>query len=148
MTFKVRIDQPNFSATALAKLSGSGSWSQTYIATPGETVTVSATYRNIGTTQQDDVILRVNLPQNVHYVDGTTTWSKASARDQLASNGIAGRGISIDSFDPGDSGTATFDVMVDAPLEKRPTTQAIDEFLVVETNAGSKTAPLSFVWLE
>ena len=148
VSFKIRIDKPNFSASALAKV-GNDSWSQTSVATTGDRVTIMVAYRNRGTTRQDDVVLRVKLPDNIRYVAGSTKWISARIGHYLpASDDIADVGINVGSYAPGAEAAAQFQVTMDNPPAATPTMQTMENFLIVETHSGNKTAPLSFAWLE
>ena len=148
VTFDVRIDQPNFTAQVLAKLDGTDSWSSNYIAAPGDKVTIAAAYRNTGTTALNDVVLRLNLPKNVHYVVGSASMKNARTQDAPVSDNLPTRGINVGSYGPGANVVVTFQVLVDAAPSDGSSTQAIDDFLTVVTSAGSKDAPLTLVWLK
>lgn len=147
VTYEVRIDQPNFEAAAVAKMKGSDTWSSSYVAKSGDKVTVAVTYKNTGTTQQDDVVLRVQLPQNAQFVSGSATWRNASAeRDMDAGDGLVERGINLGSYAPGANAWAQFEMVVQ-DSEGDQSLQEVPDFFTVETNNGSKSAPLTLVWL-
>lgn len=145
--FKVRIDQPNFSVKALADLDDNGSWSETVVAAPGQVLRIAVSYQNTGTNQQDDVVLRVDLPDNMHFVQGSTYWSNASHHDvHTSDDAIKDVGINLGSYAPTGNVWAVFEVKVDGPLDESTNTQVIEKFFTASTNAGDKFAPLTLIW--
>lgn len=148
VTFKVRIDQPNFEATALAQLDETDTWSETVVATSGQQVRIVVTYKNTGTTQQSDVVLRVSLPNNVHYLKGSSLWSNSSGHNiPASSDGIVGEGLNLGSYAPGASVYVELEVIVDGPSSNSSNVQELDNFFTVSTNNGDKHAPLTLIWL-
>jgi uncharacterized repeat protein (TIGR01451 family) len=147
VTFEVHVDQPNFEASAVAKMKGSDAWSSSYVAQSGDKVRVAVTYKNTGTTLQNDVVLRVHLPPNAQYVAGSTTWRNASNQEPIAaSDGIADRGINLGSYSPGANASAEFEMVVQDPGDDH-SLQKVSNFFTAETNNGNKSAPLTLVWL-
>lgn len=147
VSFRIRIDQPNFEATAFAQPDGTGGWSETLIATDDQEAKLGVRYKNTGTTQQNDVVLRVTLPENLHLIKGSTVWSNDRARDVSATTDeIAGQGLNLGSYVPGEDVFVTFEVIVDGPPPGGTNIQNLERFFTVETNNGSKHAPLTIVW--
>lgn len=148
VTFKVRIDQPNFEVSAFAQLDETPSWAETFVASPGQQVKVLVTYKNTGTTQQDNVVLAVKLPDNMHLVAGSTTWSNARTQNvQASSDAIAGVGLNLGSYSPGANVYAEFDMIVDGAPGHESNIQSVKDFFTVETDNGNKSAPLTAIWL-
>jgi hypothetical protein len=151
VTFKVRIDQPNFEVAASMKVDGTDAWSETYAPEAGEAVTVRAQYTNTGTTMQDDIVFKLNLPSNVHYLDGTAflanPWNESLHldNDENISKDI---GVNVGSYAPQQSAVVSFDVILDAPLENMGGAQVLEEFLTVDTNGGRKYAQLTLIWFQ
>ena len=80
----------------------------------GPTLRVAITYENTGSTQQDDVVVRAQVPVGLQGVGGTT-WIRDSANpDGLHVNGdvFSEDGINIDTRDPGDVVHVWFDAIV------------------------------------
>ncbi|SEA88412.1 hypothetical protein [Leifsonia sp. 21MFCrub1.1] len=150
ITFRVKIDQPNFEVNASAGEPGTDVWSGTHVAAGGEQATVRVQYKNTGTTLQKDVVFKVDLPSNMHYLNGSgvlkNPWNDSLrlANDQNIATGI---GINVGDYAPGQSVIVTFDVVLDGPPGDTGQKQTIEKFRAVETNNGTKNAALTFVWL-
>ena len=146
VSFKVQLDQPNFEVEASVDGGGTTSWLDTHVAQPGEQITVRAEYKNTGTTKQNDVIVQVDLPENMHYVKGSTVLNNSSNDNKSVSDKIvAESGINVGNYLPGANAFVEFDVILDAPDDGQ-TTQKLEKILTVFTANGSKSAPLTFVW--
>lgn len=109
VTFDFLLAQPNFTVTALVASSKDPTYAPSTDVRVGDTVTVRAEYKNTGSTQQDDVVLRVfSLPAGFQLVDGPVLMSTARTNGYVAlSPGaaarIGGRGVNIGSYAPGGS---------------------------------------------
>ncbi|WP_194397124.1 hypothetical protein [Microbacterium atlanticum] len=146
VSFKIRIDRPDFDVEALAEIDGTDQWANRFVGIPGQQVTVAGTYTNTGTTMQDDVTFTVDLPDNMHYVTGSTQWSNASTdRHPASSDEIVDTGINVGSYAPRANATVYFDVIIDGPITGSRI-QEIEDMVVVHTNAGSKGATLTVRW--
>jgi uncharacterized repeat protein (TIGR01451 family) len=147
VTFRIHVDQPNFEVAAFAQQDGADAWSETVVATAGQRVTLMGTYKNTGTTQQNDVVFVVALPENMHYVMGTTSWSNAQRQGVAEdTDNIVRDGINVGSYAPGEDVRVTFDVVLDGePGEE--SLQEVPGLFSVETNNGTKRARLALVWL-
>lgn len=84
-------------------------WVNDYKAQPGETVDYLIEYKNTGTTQQDNVVIKDKLPAGMEYVNGSTKFgTKEKPEGQQASDNITKDGINIGSYAPGASTWAMF----------------------------------------
>lgn len=72
VTFKFVVDQPNFTVDKQVSVDGGKTWAESAKTTPGATVQYKLTYKNTGTVQQDNVILKDTLPAGVSYVPGSS----------------------------------------------------------------------------
>ena len=101
VTFKVRVDQPNFTVEKQVSKDGK-TWSKSITAEPASTVQYRVTYQNTGTTQQDNVVLRDMLPKGVTYVPQTSYLANSvtEGKYELASDGITAGGYNAGSYQP------------------------------------------------
>lgn len=106
-----------------------------------------ATYQNTATTEQNDVVIVVDLPESMHDVSGAADSSNARTRDVRATgDGIVDVGMDVGSYQPKDDVWVKFDVVVDGPLSGAGI-QEISDLVTAHTNDGSKGADLTVVWL-
>lgn len=154
LTFKMRVDQPNFTVTALARLKGADApYSAQVAASVGDVLEVGVSYQNTGTNQQDNVSLRiVDLPDGLRYIGESSQIMNSTTEGELRStiDGVTTTGINVGSYQPKGNVFFTFDLMVDEAIlgasgESRWI--SIDPFARVTTNAGYKEAPLSLAVL-
>ncbi len=109
--FRVKADQPNFEVNKVVSLAGKGAYSESVSVKPGDKVDYRIKYKNVGTVQQDNVIVKDNLPKGMKYVPGTTyvsnkktdnKWSKVDS-DELVKGGI-----NVGSYAPGGAAYVKF----------------------------------------
>jgi len=105
VSFKVKAQVAgtiNFTTEKLVSKHGANNWVDKYAAQPGETVDYLLEYKNVGTTQQDNVIMRDILPAGVTYVNGTSIVgnSQVPAGAKVSDN-VTTTGINAGSYAPG-----------------------------------------------
>lgn len=113
VTFKVKADQPNFSVSKTVRISGTKDWKESVQAKPGDSVDYQIEYKNIGTTKQNDVVIRDILPAGMTYVNGSTKYVNASnPNGAQASDNITKNGINIGNYTPGANAYVKFTAKV------------------------------------
>lgn len=70
--FQVKAHQPNFTVSKQVHKSGTTGWKEKEAVNPGDNVDFLITYKNTGTTVQNNVVLKDTLPQGLTYVSHTT----------------------------------------------------------------------------
>ena len=95
-------------------LGQSNQWSNNNTAAPGNTMVYMITYQNIGNSEEDNVIIRDNLPPAMTLVPNTTKLYNQSNPNGvlITSNNIASGGIVIGNYNPGGGAYVTFQVTV------------------------------------
>lgn len=148
-----RVDQPDFEVTALAKVKGEDAPYQPSVDTrPGTVLTVRLDYQNTGSTQQNDVGLRVpRLPEGLQYVRGSSRIANSTTGGEWEDtmDGIVGDGANVGSYQPEGSVYYSFDVIVTEDVNLGETSRwlTFDRFALAETNNGTKSTALSFTLL-
>ena len=103
----------NFTTEKLVSKKGENKWVNDYKAQPGETVDYLLEYKNVGTVQQDNVVIRDILPANMSYVNGTTVLGNANApAGKKVSDNVTKDGINTGSYLPGGNAWITFSAKV------------------------------------
>lgn len=103
--FKVKAHQPNFTVTKQVQKTGESGWKESVDVKPGDSVNYLVTYKNTGTTNQNNVVLKDTLPQGMSYVSGTTSVANATNPNGLvldaASDKVTTTGTNIGNYAPG-----------------------------------------------
>ncbi len=102
--FQVHVDQPNFEIQKQVSKAGTNQYASQITAMPGDEVQYKIQYKDTGTTQQNNVVIKDALPAGVTYENGTTQIAtSATGGKWVATNdGITSAdGINIGSYIPG-----------------------------------------------
>lgn len=103
VTFQIHVDQPNFEVKKTVSLAGKNQYAKQVTAQPNGQVDFKIEYSNTGTTQQDNVVIKDQLPAGLTYVDGSTQVANSKTNGQwtaVADNGVAADGVNIGSYAP------------------------------------------------
>lgn len=100
--FRFVADQPNFVISQAVSRAGETVTSGLRFEA-GTRVTFKMRYLNTGTTQQNDVVLRSELPAAFRYVSGSTSSSASGtgSKWKRISDGVTGAGLNLGSYAPG-----------------------------------------------
>lgn len=115
VTFKIHVDQPNFEVQKQVSKAGQNQYSENVTALPGDEVEYKIQYKNTGTTQQDNVVIKDQLPAGLTYENGTTQVSNSKTNSQwtpVSDNGVTAGGINIGSYAPGGNAYVKFKAKV------------------------------------
>ncbi|HMS93411.1 MAG TPA: hypothetical protein PKD28_03415 [Candidatus Saccharibacteria bacterium] len=143
VTFKIKVDQPNFEITKQVAKKGTTNWQDAISANPGEEVEYRIHYKNTGTTIQNNVVIKDVLPAGVTYVNGSTQVSNAASNFQwqpTTNNEVTRGGLNIGNYAAGGGAYVKF-------LAKLPASSALEcgkthklvNSATAETNNGNKS---------
>lgn len=142
VTFKFKVDQPNFTVEKTVSLAGKNMFSESVTAKPGEEVEYKIQYKNTGTTQQNDVVIKDMLPKGVSYVAGSTVAASSASNGQYVkvSDNVTTSGINLGSYAPNGNAYVKFRAKVvdNTKLEKCGLNTLVNT-ATAETNNGSKS---------
>lgn len=103
--FQVKADQPNFTVSKQVHKTGTTGWKENETVKPGDKVDFLVTYKNTGTTLQNNVVLKDTLPQGLSYVSHTTYVANTANPDGLLldakSDTATTSGVNIGNYAPG-----------------------------------------------
>jgi len=140
ITFKITADQANFELKKEVRVAGSTEWKDSVNATPGSTVEYQLTYKNTGTTKQNNVVLKDTLPANLEYTkDSSFLKNVSNPTPKLLSNNLTtSTGVNIGNYDPNSVAYVKFSAKVNSKEELfcKPTT--LRNVARAETNNGTK----------
>lgn len=102
VTFRVKANQPNFTISKQVHKTGVTGWKETEAVNPGDSVDYLITYKNTGTTTQNDVVISDVLPKSVSYTAGSTYVANTTNPNGLkVSDNITKGGINIGNYAAG-----------------------------------------------
>jgi len=111
--YKIKVDQPAFTLTKEVANGGQGNWAKSVQAQPGSTVDYRISYKNTGTTDQNNVTIKDVLPAGQSYIPGSTVLTNnANPNGLKVSDNVVNNGINIGNYGEGASATITFSVKV------------------------------------
>ena len=140
VTFRVKADQPNFEISKQVRVAGSTAWNETVAAKDGDTVEYQLQYKNTGTTEQKDVVLKDALPKGLDYVAGSTKLKNASnpAAKVVSDNLVAASGLNIGNYTDGSNAFVLFSAKVNAK-DLVCGANSLKNIATAHTNNGSKS---------
>ncbi len=116
VTIQVGVVVPTVSVTKSVRALGTSTWKNTIDAKAGEVVQFMIAYKNTGTTEEDNVVVRDNLPPDTSLVPGTTYLKNSTYPTGLGklstSDALATNGINITNYAPGGAAYVTFNVQL------------------------------------
>jgi len=144
VTFKVKVQgktTTDFTMSKMVSKHDENKWTESYAAQSGETVDYLIQYKNTGSTQQDNVVVKDTLPAGMTYVAGSTVLgnSKTPNGAKISDNVTTTTGVNIGSYAAGANAWVIFSAKV-AANDNLPTcgTNKLVNKAVVETDNGNK----------
>lgn len=141
VTFDFVADQPNFTFKKEVSKDGENKWGDSITAKPGEKVNFMLSYRNTGTTQQNNVILKDSLPKGMKYVARSTEVANSSnPKGAKAEDGVTEpTGVNYGSYAPKGNLFVRFSATVPAAEELSCGPNRLRNTATASTNNGAKT---------
>ena len=142
VTFKIHVDQPNFTVQKTVSKAGENKYSENVTANAGDEVEYKILYQNTGTTQQNDVVIKDKLPAGVSYEKGTTQLSGASTGNKwtpVSSDEIVNGGINIGNYTPNAGLYLKFKAKVTDASKLKCGVNTLVNTATAQTNNGSKS---------
>ncbi|AKM80319.1 TPA: DUF11 domain-containing protein [Candidatus Saccharibacteria bacterium] len=139
--YRFVVDQPNFSVEKTVSAVGKNAFAKSVNAKAGEQVEYKIQYKNTGTTQQNDVMIKDTLPKGISYVPGTTyaATGKSNGQYEKISDNVTTSGVNLGSFAPNANAYVKFTAKVtdNNSLENCGTNTLVNK-ATAQTNNGSK----------
>jgi uncharacterized repeat protein (TIGR01451 family)/LPXTG-motif cell wall-anchored protein len=142
VTFRIKADQPNFTVSKQVRAAGTATWSENVATKNGDTVDYQIEYKNTGTTEQSNVVLKDVLPQGVEYIPGSTYLKNASnsAAKNVSDNLVTAGGINIGNYTPGSNAFVKFSAKVNTKeADLKCGDNVLKNVASANTNNGSKS---------
>jgi uncharacterized repeat protein (TIGR01451 family)/LPXTG-motif cell wall-anchored protein len=143
VTFRVKADQPNFTVSKQVRKNGTSAWTENIAVNPGDSVDFLITYKNTGSTTQNDVVISDVLPTGLSYTKDTTYLVNSTDPNGLkvSDNIVTTGGINIGNYKAGAAAYVKFTAKV-APSDALSCGEnKLTNTASVRTNNGTKTDP-------
>jgi uncharacterized repeat protein (TIGR01451 family) len=138
--YKFRVDAPNFEIQKQVSPAGQKQWQESYAAKTGEVVDYKITYKNTGTTAQDNVNIKDELPKGTIYQPGTTkVFNSTNPNGIGVSDNIVSRGINIGNYSAGGAAAVTYSAKIADPAELICGANTLTNTASAITSGGSKS---------
>jgi uncharacterized repeat protein (TIGR01451 family)/LPXTG-motif cell wall-anchored protein len=100
VTFRFKVGQPNFEVAKTVSTFGANNFVESVTAKPGDQVEYKIAYKNTGSTRQDNVVIKDQLPAGVEYVAGSAKLanSESNGYQSVSDNIVTNTGINIGSY--------------------------------------------------
>lgn len=136
ITYRFVADQANFTFEKEVRPVGSHDWGKSATMKPGDKVEYLLSYKNTGSTEQDDIVFKDILPKGLTYVKGTSKLTNGNNPNGLAvTDGIGAGGINVGDYLPNGAAYLVFQAMIDANTPCSTLTNTAE----ANTDNGNKT---------
>ncbi|MBP6038209.1 MAG: DUF11 domain-containing protein [Candidatus Saccharimonas sp.] len=115
VTYRFKVNQPNFTVSKMVRAENATDYSETITAKAGDTVVYRIEYKNTGTTTQNNVVIRDQLPAGMTYVPGSTYLASSASNGQYVqqtAETVTQQGINIGNYLPGGNAFVKFSAKV------------------------------------
>jgi uncharacterized repeat protein (TIGR01451 family)/LPXTG-motif cell wall-anchored protein len=130
---------PDFTVEKSVSKEGANSWKENLAIQPGETVDYRIKYKNTGDVQQDNVVVKDQLPEHMNYVPGSAKlYNTQNPNGKQLSDNITGQGINIGSHAAGASSFVAFKATADSVDKLECGVNSLTNTASVETDHGKK----------
>lgn len=115
ITFTLVADSPGFTFQKDVRLAGTKVWADSITANKGDKLEYRLSYKNTGTTTQNNVMMKDILPAGLTYVRNSTDVANSlTPNGERVNDGINGGGINIGSYAGGANAFLYFNATVEA----------------------------------
>lgn len=139
ISYRFCVVQPGFEIEKKVSKDGANEWVDALSAEPGEVVDFKIQYSNTGMTQQSNVIINDDIPDELEYLEGTTFLINGSSPDgKLCNDNLFKQGFNIGRYQPGSGATISYKARVSCALEVKCSNSIITNKAIVATANGKK----------
>lgn len=140
VTFQFTADQPNFTIKKQVSPKGASKWQDKIVAKVGEEVDYLISYQNTGSTQQNDVLIKDQLPSGISYIGGSTNLANsANPRGVKTDDGLTTTGLNVGAYAPKGTAYLKYSAKVGAAAEKCGVNELVNTATAITGN-GKKSS--------
>lgn len=143
VVFRVKAAAPDFQITKEVSKDGGKTYSKDVTVNAGDTVNYRIQYKNTGSVNQENVVVKDQLPAGLSYVPGTSYLYNAVTNGQwskVSDNVVTANGINIGTYAPNGNAYVSFKAKVtDADKLPKCGVNTLVNTATVETDNGGKS---------
>lgn len=140
VVYKFKVDAPNFEVQKQVSPTGQKQWQENYAAKPGEKVDYKITYKNTGTTAQNNVNIKDTLPKGVVYQPGSTkVYNASNPNGRGVSDNVVASGINIGDYAAGGNAVIIYSATIGAGNELVCGANTLTNTASAITSGGTKS---------
>jgi len=140
VTYKFRVDAPNFTVDKVVSPAGQRAWQDSYTAKKGEKVDYKITYTNTGTSAQDNVNIKDTLPAGMVYLPGSTKLINTKNPNGLGvSDDVISNGLNIGGYAAGANAIVVYSATVAQDADLKCGANTLTNTAKAVTTGGSKS---------
>lgn len=142
VVFRMKTVAPGFGIEKTVSKAGANAFAKSISVAPGDAVDYKIQYKNVGTTRQDNVVIKDQLPAGVSYIAGTSKMYASTTQGQWASisdNVVTANGVNIGSYAPNGNAYVTFKAKLPNAAQLKCGENTFVNTATVETDNGSSS---------
>ncbi len=102
ITYQLVADSPSFTFAKDVRIAGAKEWKDSITAPKGAKIEYRLSYKNTGTTEQKNVVMKDVLPKGLNYINGQTdVINSSNPSGKRVGDGINGDGVNVGSYATG-----------------------------------------------
>ena len=148
VVYRLVVEQPNFTVEKSVTKLGENKWDEPTRLKPGDIVEYRIRYKNTGTVDQTNVIIKDTLPEGMTYIDGTTRLinnSDPTGGSIISSNEITKSGINLGLYGPGSEAVIIFQAQLTSGDNLTCGETPLINMVLVSTDNGSKNSSATVI---
>lgn len=140
VTFEFTADQANFTIKKQVSKKGANEWQDKIVAQVGEEVDYLISYQNTGSTRQNDVMIKDQLPQGMNYVGGSTQLANSDNPNGVKTDdGVTVTGLNVGNYNPKGSAYVKLSAKVGEELQACGVNELVNTATAITGN-GKKSS--------
>ena len=137
--YRVTVDKPAFEMSKTISSENSNTFSKKITSKSGSILDYKITYKNTGTTDQNNVTIKDTLPKGLEYIKGSTKLVNASLpQGKVLNDDLTTKGVNIGSYGPGITAEITYKVKIAEAKELSCGVNTLTNKASVITENGTK----------
>lgn len=140
VTFQFTADQANFTIKKQVSKKGANDWQDKIVAKVGEEVDYLISYQNTGSTRQNDVLIKDQLPQGMSYVANSTNLANSANPNGVKTDeGVTTTGLNVGNYNPKGSAYVKLSAKVGEELQACGVNELVNTATAITGN-GKKSS--------
>lgn len=141
VTFRIKATQGDFTVEKQVRVAGETEYKTNITAKPGDKLEYRIQYKNTGSIQTNNVVVKDTLPAHVSYLAGTTTLKNGNfPNGKTISDNLTTKGVNIGDYPAGINAFVKFEAKVDDVAKLKCGLNKLTNTVSVQVGDETKTA--------